>query len=159
MATEDREFSHNHAESSEDMAEMLFPRKRCCFCIPCFGSTRSAAVGRTWWQKVRMAENEEGWLSRGIAALMKVREWSEIVAGPRWKTFIRRFNRNKSGGSKHANFQYDPLSYALNFDDGSAQIADLEDEHGFPNFSSRYAAIPMTAKSSMDFGEDAPAFT
>ncbi|KAF5946458.1 hypothetical protein HYC85_016686 [Camellia sinensis] len=90
---------------------------------------------------------------------MKVREWSEIVAGPRWKTFIRRFNRNKSGGSKHANFQYDPLSYALNFDDGSAQIADLEDEYGFPNFSSRYAAIPMTAKSSMDFGKDAPAFT
>ncbi|KVH98091.1 hypothetical protein Ccrd_023690 [Cynara cardunculus var. scolymus] len=34
--------------------------------------------------------------SRGIDALKKIQEWSEIVAGPRWKTFIWRFNRNKS---------------------------------------------------------------
>uniref|UniRef100_A0A0D3DCU3 Uncharacterized protein n=1 Tax=Brassica oleracea var. oleracea TaxID=109376 RepID=A0A0D3DCU3_BRAOL len=28
-----------------------------------------------------------------ILAILKIRYWSEIVAGPRWKTFIRRFNR------------------------------------------------------------------
>ncbi|RWW26831.1 hypothetical protein BHE74_00016822 [Ensete ventricosum] len=45
---------------------------------------------------------------------MKVQEWWEMVAGPLWKTVIRRFNcdRHHHGGG------YDLLSYALNFDGG-----------------------------------------
>ena len=58
---------------------------------------------------------------------MKVREWSEIVAGPRWKTLIRRFNRDNR---RHGKFQYDPLSYALNFD---------EEDRACSNFSARFA--------------------
>ncbi|KAL6973272.1 hypothetical protein U1Q18_027454 [Sarracenia purpurea var. burkii] len=160
MATETRESYHKgeDEESSEEMAEMLFAKRRCCFCIPsCFGSNRSPAAGRNWWRSMRTAETEEGWWGRGIAALEKFREWSEIVAGPRWKTFIRRFNRNKnSGGGKHGKFQYDPLSYALNFDDSAGQNGNLDEEFGFRSFSSRYAAIPVSAKSSVDLGKDAP---
>ncbi|KAK6122979.1 hypothetical protein DH2020_043278 [Rehmannia glutinosa] len=112
--------------------------------------------------KVRAAEidgNNSSLWSRGVGALKKIREWSEIVAGPRWKTFIRRFNRNRSGsGSKHANFQYDPLSYAMNFDEGPGQNGHFEEEgedgyyYGSRNFSSRYA------KGSMDLGKDGPTF-
>lgn len=84
---------------------------------------------------------------------MKIREWSEIVAGPRWKTFIRRFNRNKTGagGYRHAGkYQYDPLSYALNFDEG--HNGDLEDESPdeFPKFSDRYATAPLYKPASTD---------
>lgn len=90
-------------------------------------------------------------------AFKKVREWSELVAGPKWKTFIRRCSKNRP---KPGKFQYDPLSYALNFDEGHGQNGNLEDEDRvFRDFSSRYASIPMSAKSSMDLGKDGPTFT
>lgn len=75
--------------------------------------------------------------------MMKAREWSEIVAGPRWKTFIRRFR--KRGGGRQGKFQYDPLSYALNFDEGHGQDGNLEEaEYGSRDFSARF----VTAKST-----------
>ncbi|KAL0416995.1 UNVERIFIED_CONTAM: hypothetical protein Slati_3531400 [Sesamum latifolium] len=166
---ESREFSRQSSEPiivDEAFFQSRSSRRCCCF-FPCFDRPRSsspspAVVGLTWWQKIR-AVSESGssnslW-ARGVGALKKIREWSEIVAGPRWKTFIRRFNRNRSGGggSRHVNFQYDPLSYAMNFDEGPGQnghFADEEEEDGYysRNFSSRYA------KGSMDLGKDGPTF-
>ncbi|KAL8042054.1 hypothetical protein ABFX02_09G025200 [Erythranthe guttata] len=175
---EGREFSHHQTTVSVDEgSEALFhSRRRGCFFFPCFDRSAepspspspspSPAAGSRWWRKARAAENGGGdnnnsstlW-SRGVEALMKIREWSEIVAGPRWKTFIRRFNRNRSG-SRAANFQYDPLSYAMNFDEGpgQGQNGQLDEEgedgyyYGSRNFSSRYA------KGSMDLGKDGPTF-
>ncbi|CAN6578311.1 unnamed protein product [Malus baccata var. baccata] len=120
---------------------------RCCFCFP------------SSWSRMRTPQNDDRWWSRGIRALHKLREWSEIVAGPRWKTFIRRFNRSRSIGrgavaSNHGKFQYDPLSYALNFDEGPV---DEDDEVvGLRNFSVRYASFPQPAKSggSTESGTD-----
>ncbi|KAG6412215.1 hypothetical protein SASPL_124886 [Salvia splendens] len=139
-------------EQSDESSEFR-SRRRGCFSLPCFDRLRSDSSGATtWWQRMR---------SRGVGAVMKIREWSELVAGPKWKTFIRRFNRNRSGGGKHANFQYDPLSYAMNFDEGpGGQTGDFakegEDADGYyyasRNFSSRYA------KGSMDMGKDGPTF-
>lgn len=90
---------------------------------------------------------------------MKVREWSEIVAGPKWKTFIRRFNKNRNASLyvKQGSFNYDPLSYALNFDDGNDGEEDFN--YGYGGFSARFASVPPSAKSSMDLGKDAPTFT
>ncbi|KAK9117075.1 hypothetical protein Sjap_016022 [Stephania japonica] len=98
----------------------------------------------------------------------RVREWSEIVAGPKWKTFIRRFNvhnHNHNQNHTHNNncnvkgkFHYDPLSYSLNFDHGAYHNGTLEEDLVFRDFSSRYAAIPISAKSSMDLANDAPSF-
>ncbi|KAH7865596.1 hypothetical protein Vadar_008735 [Vaccinium darrowii] len=149
MAIEGHEFTPKDVEQDEDKAEMVFQRDRCCFCIPRLGPIRSAST-------------EEGPWDRGVNALMKVREWTEIAAGPRWKTFIRRFNRSKTGGGvRHGKFQYDPLSYALNFDEGDGQHGDLdEDEYMIKgSFSLRYAAVPVSANSSMDLGKDAPPLT
>ncbi|KAL6497459.1 hypothetical protein OROGR_029388 [Orobanche gracilis] len=141
-------------------------RRRCCFFPPCFdrsaSSSASAPAGLMWWQKIRTAEIEgrnssSSLWARGIGALKRIREWSEIVAGPRWKTFVRRFNRNRiGGGGRHLNVQYDPLSYAMNFDEGPGRSGHFGEDgedgyyYGSRNFSSRYA------KGSMDLGRDGP---
>ncbi|XP_009623300.1 uncharacterized protein LOC107773125 [Nicotiana tabacum] len=149
---EAREFSHTYAEPSDETSETLFQKRRCCFCFP-----SSGGIGFNWWRRIRTREVEEGsvW-AKGINAVLKLREWSELAAGPRWKTFIRRFNRSKSG--KQGKFQYDPLSYALNFDEGHSGNNGEEDEYGLRNFSTRYASIPASAVGSMDLGKDGPNF-
>ncbi|KAK7304753.1 hypothetical protein VNO77_42640 [Canavalia gladiata] len=92
--------------------------------------------GLRWWQ-----ENEEGkglldqrsdsWLS---CKLRKIKEVSEVIAGPKWKTFIRKI----SGSAKKQKnrFQYDEHSYALNFNSG----AQSEDDNMPPSFSARFSA-------------------
>ncbi|OAY83126.1 uncharacterized protein LOC109718593 [Ananas comosus] len=102
------------------------------------------------------------WWDRGVRALRKVREWSEVIAGPRWKTFLRRLGRRRRGGASAGaggRFGYDPLSYARNFDErngsgGNGGGADDSDDDAFRRgFSVRYAALPVSTKSSMDLGD------
>ncbi|XP_027339088.1 uncharacterized protein LOC113852890 [Abrus precatorius] len=162
----------------EERSNSLFANTRCSFCFPCcFGSSRhSATVGLAWWERVRARSWSEShsqalpvtesagdqWWSRGLRGLMKLREWSEIVAGPRWKTFIRRFNRNRSGSSRHVRkYQYDPLSYALNFDEGPGQNGDFEDDayDAHRNFSTRYAASPPFKSVSTGSNQDVAVFS
>nr|GMC50622.1 uncharacterized protein LOC104243135 [Ipomoea batatas] len=158
---EGREVSYNNkdAEARSESPEVVLFQRRCCFCFPCFGSANRG--GLRWWHKQNQHQlggevEERSLLSRGISALKKLREWSEIVAGPRWKTFIRRFNRSKSGG-RQGKFQYDPLDYSLNFDQGPGNLEE-ETEYAYRNFSVRYASIPASAKASMDLGKDGPSF-
>ncbi|KAA8548074.1 hypothetical protein F0562_004665 [Nyssa sinensis] len=40
--------------------------------------------------------------------------------------------RTGSGGGRHGKFHYDPLSYALNFDDGPGQNGNLDEDYAFP---------------------------
>lgn len=148
------EYSPIESEFNEEqMQEIAFAKRGCCFCIPnCFGRKR--------WQRITSNEKEETttrrWWPKGFKAVKKVREWSELVAGPKWKTFIRRFNKNRS---KQGKFQYDPLSYSLNFDDGPGKNDSVDDDRVYRDFSMRYASIPISAKSSMDLGHDGPSFT
>lgn len=144
--------AHGGEESADDT---LFEKNRgCCFWIPSFRSTPiGSGFGSSGsWERIRTAETRDGWWARGCSVLRRVKEWSELVAGPRWKTFIRRFSRRVRGG-RAAKFHYDPLSYARNFDEGHGQDGDFE-EFGHHNFSVRYATLPASAKSSMDFGKD-----
>ncbi|KAH6774453.1 hypothetical protein C2S52_002587 [Perilla frutescens var. hirtella] len=126
-------------DSCEDLHDAAFSSRGCCsFNFPCFRSRQSEN-----WERISSSaeENEaiynRSWWDRGADALKKVREWSELVAGPKWKTFIRRFNRT-GGRARPAKFQYDPLSYSLNFDQGRGQNWECE----VRDFSSRYAPIP-----------------
>lgn len=159
---ESRDYSQvTGEEPNDDASETLFQKRRCCFCFSWSSSTRSSTAGLNWWQRVRSGEvtcDNSLW-ARGTSTFNKLRELSEIVAGPRWKTFIRRFNR--SGRRKNPNYRYDPLSYALNFDDGPGQNGNLDEEEDscrLSNFSMRYAGVPASAKASMDWGKDGPNF-
>ncbi|GLU11239.1 hypothetical protein SLE2022_279970 [Rubroshorea leprosula] len=142
---------------SDDIQDAAFANRRCCYCIPC-----PDGVGSVWWQRIGNVNpsdsgNEEPWWMRGWK---KVREWSELVAGPKWKTFIRRFKRCKHGGGmKLGKFHYDPLSYSLNFDEGPGQNGYFDEDDYRRNFSTRYATLPSSAKSSMDLGRGTPLFT
>lgn len=156
----------------EEASTPLYNDSRCCFCFHnCFPSrTRSSPLGPSLWERIGSGQHDDRWWARGVRALKKLREWSEIVAGPKWKTFIRRFNRTRSGSGgpphRHGKFHYDPLGYSLNFDEGpnSAYLEEADAEHGsFRNFSTRFAAVPVPAKhaTSMDIsgkGKEVPVF-
>ncbi|CAJ1975173.1 unnamed protein product [Sphenostylis stenocarpa] len=166
---------HDSTGSGNERSNSLLANARCSFCFTCcFGSRRrSASVGFAWWERVRATSSSlsdshseaqpaigspggRRWWSRGATALLKVREWSELAAGPRWKTFIRQFNRSRSCGSRHApgKYQYDPLSYALNFDEGHNGDFDDDGFDGLRNFSTRYAAAPPLKSVSTYSSQD-----
>ncbi|KAJ8427317.1 hypothetical protein Cgig2_030582 [Carnegiea gigantea] len=144
------------------LMEEFSNRTRCCAFLPCLESrsspTRSVLVGYpSLWEKLRQsAEIDDKWWARPLKSLQKVREWSEIIAGPKWKTFIRRFNRSGGkGSSRGSKFSYDALSYSLNFDEGSGRNGHCMEDYGYyPDFSSRYASLPQSCKSSMDLGQN-----
>ncbi|KAL6955196.1 hypothetical protein U1Q18_012423 [Sarracenia purpurea var. burkii] len=154
--------SPKDSDSDDETQEILFAQRGCCQWITLFASDRSSISGSICrWERISNAspDKKETWWSKGLIAFKKLREWSELLAGPRWKNFIRRFNKNQFyGGNKIGKFHYDPLSYALNFDDGLRKSLRSDDERFFRDFSSRYAAIPTSAKSSMDLGRNAPLF-
>ncbi|CAL9095682.1 hypothetical protein MUK42_19814 [Musa troglodytarum] len=144
-------------EATDDQStavDAMFSRRRFCCCI--WSAPRSSSSSSSeLWQRIHAGGGGGGggddrrWWRRVVGAVMKVREWSELVAGPRWKTFIRRFNRSRhSGGGGwrmgSAKFQYDPLSYALNFDEGNGGSPE-GDYTGYRNFSARFAAPPASA--------------
>lgn len=148
--------SKTRSDQSEELlwatAELSFTNRRCCFFwVPWSGSKA--------WERIAVAAEDRTsgptkgrwWWTTGLKALMKLREWSEKLAGPRWKTFIRRVGRQtRHPGNR---FGYDPLSYALNFDDG--MDSETDNAVARQGFSARYAAPPF--KSSMDRGgRDAP---
>lgn len=158
MGVEDPEMAHVDS-IPEQSSNSLLANTSCCFCFPCFDSRRSPSVGLAWWEKIQSSGDGNPWWEPGARAIKKIREWSEIVAGPKWKTFIRRFNRSKgSGNSRPGKFQYDPLSYALNFDEGPGQSNnfDEEDDYGrFRDFSSRYSSVSVSGKPlAMDASRD-----
>ncbi|XP_010678734.2 uncharacterized protein LOC104894244 [Beta vulgaris subsp. vulgaris] len=145
--------------------ETFSSKARCCSFIPCFGSRPSPArsggfsgssSSPSMWERLQQtAEIENKWWAGPLKGLKKIREWSEIIAGPKWKTFIRRFNRGTGkNGAASGKFQYDPLSYALNFDDGPGQNGNSEEDGYFPDFSSRFASIPLSSRTSMDLGKN-----
>ncbi|CAN4079267.1 unnamed protein product [Withania somnifera] len=134
------EFSQKDPDKNEELQDLEFTKRGCCFCFPSFSS------GRSVWERVSTSDQKEEphWWDKGLNAIMKVREWSELVAGPKWKTFLRRFSKNRS---KTIKFNYDPLSYSLNFEDGPRVTDQSEDDRILRDFSSRFASIPVSAKS------------
>lgn len=145
---------NTNEEIQENNASPFFADRGCCFWIPCFRSghrSKSRLWGRIPASEDLREDTVERWWAR---PLLKMREWSELVAGPKWKTFIRQFNKGRPSSRQGKLFQYDPLSYALNFDEGPAEDADLEDDRLRRDFSMRYAAIPVGAmKSSSGAGD------
>ncbi|KAL2929871.1 Protein BCH2 [Bienertia sinuspersici] len=57
----------------------------------------------------------ESWVVRQVK---KLREVSELVAGPKWKNLLRKIGAYFGNNNKKKGFQYDSFNYTLNFDDG-----------------------------------------
>ncbi|TKY73058.1 hypothetical protein E2542_SST01805 [Spatholobus suberectus] len=93
--------------------------------------------GLRWWRgheesKGLVEQRADSWLS---CKLRKMKEVSEVIAGPKWKTFIRKISGYGRKQQKNR-FQYDEHSYALNFNSG----AQSEDDEMPPSFSARFSA-------------------
>ncbi|KAL2327375.1 hypothetical protein Fmac_020802 [Flemingia macrophylla] len=83
----------------------------------------------------------DSWVS---CKLRTMKEFSEVIAGPKWKTFIRKISGYGRKQQKNR-FQYDEHSYALNFNSG----AESEDDDMPPSFSARYIApFPSTRRQT-----------
>ncbi|KAH7546255.1 uncharacterized protein LOC107427817 [Ziziphus jujuba] len=103
-----------------------------CFRLFGFGLSRSnesghllqeggRCSGMTWWSK----------------NMSRIKVTSEVLAGPKWKNFIRKIGGYWKGKKERNRFQYDPHSYALNFDGGNGRE---EEENLLLGFSARFAA-------------------
>ncbi|XP_047949236.1 uncharacterized protein LOC125195078 [Salvia hispanica] len=92
-----------------------------CFCF-----------GRGGGSKYLLQESgvhEKAWVA---TQFQKMKQWSEVVAGPKWKNLIRKIGRLCHCPKKQPPFQYSPESYALNF------AADQEEANPLHSFSARF---------------------
>ncbi|OMO61608.1 hypothetical protein CCACVL1_23375 [Corchorus capsularis] len=121
---------------SQDFDQETYSSSGCgCFHGFCWWRRRSRNEGNGYMLHQQEDQNQminkESWLKKKAK---KLKEMSEILAGPKWKNFIRSFSKRSKSSSMQ--FQYDPRSYELNFDDGIHREVD----DGFPDFSARFAA-------------------
>ncbi|XP_030546686.1 uncharacterized protein LOC115752579 [Rhodamnia argentea] len=83
---------------------------------------------------------DESWV---MSKFKKVREFTEVAAGPKWKNFIRKVGgychwRSDKKRNNNSRFGYDAESYALNFD--GAGNREEEDVLLMKGFSARFAS-------------------
>ena len=90
---------------------------RWCGCFGVFGIKRRRSNGDQYGGERLLGRETESWW---VKKMNGVKEFSEVIAGPTWKNFIRKIGGYCKGRSncKKGRFQYDPQSYALNFDNG-----------------------------------------
>ncbi|XP_021595189.2 uncharacterized protein LOC110602070 [Manihot esculenta] len=154
--------------ANKDIHEGAFFKRRCCFWVPFLCPEPS--IGSAFWQRINPLDNN---LAAGAAASAsnsavredpwwkggwrRMREWSEITAGPKWKMLIRKISR-KRARQGYGKFHYDPWDYALNFDDGPGQDGHYDEDLIGRGFSSRYS-LPPSCKCSMDFEKEEVVFT
>nr|XP_043622363.1 uncharacterized protein LOC122593954 [Erigeron canadensis] len=117
----------------ETSSNSCFNNLFCCFDNPRMHDGETA--GFLYQQQSGDLLDKDTWFMRRAKS---VKEYSELIAGPKWKNFLRKFSKKPKTRSSNANtpFQYDPQSYALNFNDGDIH----EDDDLLPrSFSTRFA--------------------
>ncbi|KAI5585724.1 hypothetical protein BDE02_06G164600 [Populus trichocarpa] len=97
----------------DDYEEEAYSANGCC-CFRLFTFNLRRNNEREYDILNENGDHRDPWLVR---KLKKVKEASEIVAGPKWKTFIRKIGAYiKKRKQRNNQAQYDAESYALNFD-------------------------------------------
>ncbi|XP_054822655.1 uncharacterized protein LOC129320972 [Prosopis cineraria] len=81
----------------------------------------------------------ESWVAENFT---KVKEFSEVIAGPKWKTFIRKISAYCNGRKQNNRFHYDQHSYDLNFNNSD------DDPDMPPSFSARFTLPRRQPESS-----------
>ncbi|KAL7137836.1 hypothetical protein ABFS83_10G120700 [Erythranthe nasuta] len=90
---------------------------------------------------------EEGGASAPLINLKKLRDFSELVAGPKWNNFVRKIGNKICSCKKYnykttAQFRYSPESYVLNFAGGGDRPED--DNDLLHSFSARFAPVDFS---------------
>ncbi|KAJ4850891.1 hypothetical protein Tsubulata_035634, partial [Turnera subulata] len=143
--------------NDNDIHDVSFSKRGCCFWIP-LSSNRGGSSSEHFWQRIRSAESmssssfsssssasasvtAEPWWFRGWKTT--VRGWSALVSRRKWRALFRRFRRRqRRRANKYAKFQYDPMSYSRNFDEGPGQNGHFDEDMVGREFSSRYSLPP-----------------
>ncbi|KAL9314432.1 hypothetical protein ACSQ67_019884 [Phaseolus vulgaris] len=102
----------------------------------CFRGFGLSWCGRREQVNGSVEQRGDSWV---ICKLRNMKEFTEVIAGPKWKTFIRKISGYGRKQQKNR-FQYDEHSYALNFNSG----AQSEDDDMPPSFSARFS-VPFPA--------------
>lgn len=112
--------------AEEDIMDLSGEVAAGCMCFRGFGWGSSYSYQLLWEEGSR-----DGWF---LTKAKELKAMSELLAGPKWKNFIRKFSVQMQGRRiKREQFGYDAESYALNFDDGDAD----ETRHGMTSFACR----------------------
>lgn len=131
-----KEHDEHKGEDIDDYDEAVSPSGCCCHPLFSFKWRKSNDNERGYLlqQKGEQQHRETWWVKR----LNKVKEVTEVLAGPKWKNLIRKIGgyRNNKSKKERNKFQYDPQSYALNFDNS----VDGEEDGLLRGFSSRFSA-------------------
>ncbi|KAE8056322.1 hypothetical protein FH972_013105 [Carpinus fangiana] len=101
-------------------------------------------------QRQQGGAKEENWMVNKITRKVKQLSESEVLGRPKWKEFRGCFGMHGMNKKKRMLFQYDPQSYALNFDDGIHREVDGHAYHDAIALAHRCAASPPPG---MDKGE------
>ncbi|KAJ7957476.1 Stress induced protein [Quillaja saponaria] len=134
---EGQPIKENEAAAMDDYEEAVSASGYGCGCFQLFGfnGRLSNGIERKCILQQKGEGNGEAWL---IRKLQKLKEVSEVLAGPKWKTLIRKSSGYINGKKKQRNrFQYDEQSYALNFDCGVDR--EEEDKAMLLEFSAMFA--------------------
>ncbi|KAG2700253.1 hypothetical protein I3843_07G222000 [Carya illinoinensis] len=120
----------------EDYDEEIGTSSSSCGCFRrlCFGWCPDNNVTRTHLVLQQHGERRENWVANKPR---QVRQFSEVLGGPKWKNFIRFFSLRAGINKKMGNqYRYDLQSYTLNFDDG----INKEEDCAYPDVMARYTA-------------------
>ncbi|XP_074569840.1 uncharacterized protein LOC141826488 [Curcuma longa] len=125
---------------SPDSSPSLMHRFRSSICGSCcFGGGGGVVAGDEEGDRpASLVRSSTIWLRS------KAQELPEI--GGRCRNLVARIGRHQNGSRGPCAFRYDPLSYALNFDEGAEDedmgIPTGGDGHRYRNFSSRLPLSP-----------------
>ncbi|KAI4319086.1 hypothetical protein MLD38_032731 [Melastoma candidum] len=125
----------DYGDDARDRYSSFYGR---CLSLPCFRRGRlvrspspssMSSSSSSFWDRIGSSRYDGRWWTPGLRVIKKIREWSELIAGPKWKTFIRRIRRKggrppSPGGGK---LNYDLVDYSLNFDEGLGEHGDIND--------------------------------
>ncbi|XP_022867065.1 uncharacterized protein LOC111386821 [Olea europaea var. sylvestris] len=117
-----------------------------CFRLFC-GGRKKSSQGESHYLLQGRQVYKETWL---VTKFKKLKEFSELVAGPKWKNMIRKIGKvcnPKKKSQMTTQLQYSPGSYALNFDCGGE---DEEEDNLLHSFSSRFASRDFSYQQSRD---------
>ncbi|KAI4374573.1 hypothetical protein MLD38_012553 [Melastoma candidum] len=150
----EEERADRSSSSATPLLEQTFCSPR--FSLPCFNHCRAVrstpSSSSSFWERIGSSHYDNRWWAPGLRVIKKIREWSELIAGPKWKTFIRRIRRKGcrnpgaaagssvggGGGGGGGKLNYDLVNYSLNFDECHGNFDDEDEFRRLRSFSVAY---------------------